>query len=305
MRILDNINDFTIESICAAGVFQNEKPDGFLSGFYDRIEVIFVNSGKLTVTSGGKCYECTAGSAALFKSGEIHYIKLLANEYTEYLFVSFSLSKGAKFNFDSKIIALSVLQKQLVLNICNRILESGAYNTTIPTVFMDDSLEALRLASTLKLLMVDMTSNEKELMPLITRDAVLLQNAVNEMEYKVLEQLSLEALANKLDISLSHLKRIFAYFTDVGVHEYFMCLKICKAIEMLKSGMSVTETAEKTGFNNQNYFSAAFKRIVGISPKEYCTVKKKITSQRVVVTSVKSNSVPEKKPASDMPSYLL
>ena len=41
------------------------------------------------------------------------------------------------------------------------------------------------------------------------------------------------------------------------------------AIDLLESGESVTTVAERTGFNNQSYFSKAFKRETGKTPSEY------------------------------------
>lgn len=40
-------------------------------------------------------------------------------------------------------------------------------------------------------------------------------------------------------------------------------------MDMLKSGMSVKETAAALGFANQNYFSTVFKRITGSAPTKY------------------------------------
>ena len=297
---------FRIESICAAGIFQNEKPAELSRGFCDRYEMLFVNSGKLIVTCGGTVYECTAGTAALFKAGEIHFVKPSAKEYTEYVYISFSVSGDVLNGMGSIVTPLTVLQKQLVLSICNQITLNGEYNVLLPKIFENDSVEALKLSLNLQLLSVDISSNKNKLFESQSKDAVLFNQAVEEMRNKVFSQISLESLADKLDVSLSHLKRIFAGFTDVGVHEYYMQLKICKAKELLKEGDSVTETAEKTGFNNQNYFSAAFKRIVGVTPKEYCSVKKRANVPTKTVGINKKETVfKDTKPTSDMPSYLL
>ncbi len=303
--MLENTEDFNIEKIYAAGIFQNEKPADALCGFCDRVEVAFVNSGKLMVSCGAENYVCGSGSAVLFKSGEAHYIKLSEKEYTEYLVVSFSVCKDFSYTFSNKVTSLNVLQKQLVQSICNMILASGELNELLPSVFKEDKSFALKLAATIKLLVVDLALNEDNMMSQNSRDALLFQKALREMEFKVNEQLSIEDLANKLGISLSHLKRIFASFSDVGVHEYFMGLKIREAVKLLRSGHSVTETAELTGFNNQNYFSAAFKRIVGVSPKEYCNVRHKRAQPKAVATKKESKPVSTKRAASDMPSYLL
>ena len=65
----------------------------------------------------------------------------------------------------------------------------------------------------------------------------------------------------------------------MGVHEYFTLLKITNAKSLLKSGESVTKTAEICGFANQAYFSAAFKRVTGLSPKEYAPQREKTPRQ--------------------------
>lgn len=299
--------NFKIEKIYAAGIFQDEKPTEFLKGFHKGIQAVFVLSGKLLVALGKNIYECKAGCAAIFKSDELNFIKLTEKDYTEYLFVSFSAFEEELFNLNL-VTELNVLQKQLVLSISNIITANNQQNNLLPNVFLKDEFQTLKLASTVELLAVDIALSNKEISNLITRDTTLFGQAVAEMEKNSLGQISLETLSNKLGISLSHLKRIFSNFTDVGVHEYFMSLKIGKAIEMLQSGKTVTQTAELTGFNNQNYFSAAFKRITGTSAKEYCSLKKRRVTEKITVKNVKTlneTAAVEKKSVSDMPSYLL
>ena len=55
----------------------------------------------------------------------------------------------------------------------------------------------------------------------------------------------------------------------MGVTSYFTNIKIRRAMTYLKEGKSVKETAVLLGFDDQNYFSTVFRRIVGQSPTEY------------------------------------
>lgn len=130
------------------------------------------------------------------------------------------------------------------------------------------------------------------------RDASLFKRAVEVLTDNIDSRISVDDLADTLGISLSHIKRIFSNFAGIGAHDYFNLLKICKAKELLLSGESVTRTAEKTGFANQAYFSAAFKRITGVSPKDFAG---KLVKRRPVAT-------PKKQPPQqkrDLPDYLL
>jgi YesN/AraC family two-component response regulator len=46
-------------------------------------------------------------------------------------------------------------------------------------------------------------------------------------------------------------------------------IRIRKAKELLTEGFNVTETAERSGFNDIYYFSKCFKKHEGISPTTY------------------------------------
>lgn len=131
-----------------------------------------------------------------------------------------------------------------------------------------------------------------------SRDISLFSRSVDILYNNIDRRISVEELADSLRISLSHLKRIFAGLAGVGAHDYFNLLKVCKAKELLLDGVSVTATAEKTGFANQAYFSAAFKRITGVSPKDFAG---KSVKHRPVSKAVKQSS----KSKRDLPDYLL
>ena len=104
-------------------------------------------------------------------------------------------------------------------------------------------------------------------------------------------------LAEVLGVSLSKLKRVFSQYSLIGVHEYFLGLRVSYAKQLLSQGESVTRVSELAGFNNQNYFSSSFKRVTGISPKDYISVPKKKT----VLQPVKKNLKQDR----ELPSYLL
>ena len=84
-----------------------------------------------------------------------------------------------------------------------------------------------------------------------------------------------QALAQQLHISLSQLKKVFQQYASTGVHEYFLAMKMDVARQMLARGESVSATAEAVGFDCGNYFSAVFKRQVGITPGAYRKANRK------------------------------
>jgi AraC-like DNA-binding protein len=76
-------------------------------------------------------------------------------------------------------------------------------------------------------------------------------------------------LAQAVAMNESKLRRGFKEYFAVTVHDYTVRLRMEYARRLLlQQGKSIYETAEMTGFNHQNNFSAAFKKYFGISPSD-------------------------------------
>ena len=97
-------------------------------------------------------------------------------------------------------------------------------------------------------------------------EAQILKQAVEYMNDHISSTASVADIAAHCSISEAGLKRIFQKYAGIGIHKYFLQMKIKKATELLQRGCSVNEAAEKLGFGSQSYFSAAYKRETGRSP---------------------------------------
>lgn len=88
------------------------------------------------------------------------------------------------------------------------------------------------------------------------------------MKSNLSAQINSEEIAKHTNTSLSTLKRIFAKYVGIPIHKYFLTLKIQKATELIKSGKSVTETADWLGFCSQAHFTKMYKKITEKNPSE-------------------------------------
>lgn len=84
------------------------------------------------------------------------------------------------------------------------------------------------------------------------------------------EKITLESLAKKYNISPSHLSRIFCNTYHVSPINYLIHSRITFATEyLLKSDLSISEIAEKVGYDNPTHFTNMFIKRIGCTPTEY------------------------------------
>lgn len=84
------------------------------------------------------------------------------------------------------------------------------------------------------------------------------------------ENILLEDVADKFDMSKSFLSKRFKTATGFGFKEYIINLRIQNACRLLlETDKSITDIAFECGFNDSNYFGDSFRKIKGISPRKY------------------------------------
>lgn len=87
-------------------------------------------------------------------------------------------------------------------------------------------------------------------------------------------KLQLNDVAREFGLSPAYLSFIFKKNSDVGFSEYVNSRKIEKAKKLLLSDdMKIYEVADALGFESAFYFSKVFKKIEGISPREFIARK--------------------------------
>jgi AraC-like DNA-binding protein len=84
------------------------------------------------------------------------------------------------------------------------------------------------------------------------------------------EQFSVDKLAEEVNMSTSQLNRKLNALVDQPAGQLMRSLRLQRAADLLKQNAgTVTEICYKVGFNDQAYFSRAFKKQFGHSPMEH------------------------------------
>lgn len=94
--------------------------------------------------------------------------------------------------------------------------------------------------------------------------------AIEYLKLNSEKSLSLQDIANEVNLSASHLSFLFKNKTGFSPIEYFNHLKMQKACQyLLFTEKRIKEISFLLSIEDQYYFSRLFKKVMGVSPEEY------------------------------------
>ncbi len=102
------------------------------------------------------------------------------------------------------------------------------------------------------------------------RKSIRISRVKEYIEENYWRKLTMDELARIAHTSPFYLSHIFKETEGLTLGKYIEKIRIEKAKELLaKTNLSITEISTRVGFSDSNYFSARFKKVVGISPRAY------------------------------------
>ncbi len=121
---------------------------------------------------------------------------------------------------------------------------------------------------------------EKALMEL----SGIVSDQLSELEMQVIEiikrhlgnpELNVDMIANALSMSSPTLYRKWRNVSEESINSTILQYRFEEALELIqKDGLSISEASYAVGFSNLSYFSNAFKKKYGHSPKHYLEIKR-------------------------------
>ena len=97
-----------------------------------------------------------------------------------------------------------------------------------------------------------------------------LRRVLSFIHDQLADDLSLDALASVVHLSPYHFCRLFKQSTSQSPHRFVIQERVERAKSLLLSGrLTVGEIALVVGFGNQAHLSLHFKRLTGVTPKQF------------------------------------
>src|SRR5581483_7504591 len=117
--------------------------------------------------------------------------------------------------------------------------------------------------------------NQKHFVSPTTEKSDCINSAILFMQEHINENITLNELSHRYNYSPSRFSSLFKQRTGYAPIDYFIQMKMQKASQQLDfSNSSVKDIALSMGFDDPYYFSKRFRKIIGLSPKQYRSQKK-------------------------------
>lgn len=259
-----------ISNFHSAFEFLFEKDHSFKGEVHDFWEFLYVIEGKIMVTADEKTFNLAENEIIFHKPMEYHKFTVKSDSARVFV-MSFSLEGRYREYFKNTVLHLNPIQEKNLYEIIE--LFASEKNMSFKRFY--DILASTPQFSQLlccrtELFLLSLTNKENIIIRQNeTPDALIYRNAIGVMEKHIHEWINVPDIAMHCNTSASTLKKLFSKFSGIGIHKFFLQMKLNRAVLMLKDGKNVSETAEALGFSSQNYFSMVFKREAGISPSSY------------------------------------
>lgn len=99
----------------------------------------------------------------------------------------------------------------------------------------------------------------------------VIQSIIAYMEEHYMEQISLDQIAEHVNLCRSYMSELFKKETQQTMVQYLNTLRVSQAYLILREQpeLRVAEVGKMCGFENASYFGETFKKIAGVTPLEY------------------------------------
>ncbi|MFC3745249.1 AraC family transcriptional regulator [Paenibacillus sp. GCM10012306] len=92
------------------------------------------------------------------------------------------------------------------------------------------------------------------------------------METHYASKITLSELSDLAGLSKYHFLRAFTRHKRISPYNYLETIRIGNAKKLLEQGIAPVEIAHMTGFSDQSHFTHFFKRLIGLTPRQYMRI---------------------------------
>ena len=191
------------------------------------------------------------------RQGESRTLEMVARALLERRVLAFEYRSGGSKNWRPKELLVYFLEA----NRANLGLYAIGYERTYHRAVLTFKLSRMRHARLL---------DESYEIPQDFDPNAYLRRALEYVQANYGRELSIRDVASYLSISESYLAKLFKVELKITFLEYLTRVRMRRAMELMRDkNMPIYEVAERVGYRDYRHFSATFKKLAGVGPKEF------------------------------------
>lgn len=241
-------------------------------------ELTYIVKGSAEVTCGDITYACKAGDIIFNAKGDTHAIKNAESQSLRYYFLSFDIDDTS--TPAEKIISDFFIKASSGKATADKSIPNAFQDIFINLYDEDELSKSLIVDSIRKILIYTLRSFMGKANRVYVPDARfgkkrIISQICSYIDSNVEDIATLKKLPEKFGYSYSYLSSFFSKSMGISLKNYFLISRHKYECDLLKSGFSVTEIAERMGYSSIHAFSNAFSNREGVSPSVYANKRKK------------------------------
>ena len=256
-----------VRALCSAHVGIRPVGYSYDGESHDFWECVFIIKGHAGITAGEKIYSLGKGQMIFHPPGEFHR---LWNEGDDYLRIAIISFAADRFPIDKHTICEfpSARDAFYAVHDIRKCFETDGIfivgerdgNSTGVVQRAISRFETLLLDLLDKCVSENLESEKKD------RTSELYSEAVTVMKKNIGVRLSAAQISAECGMSVSTMQKLFYRYTGMGMMKYYEGVRMQHAQTLLNNGYMIKEIAFALGYQDQNYFSTAYKRYFGTCP---------------------------------------
>lgn len=256
--------ELSIEAYNFKGIMQK-----FPNHFHDYYVIGFIENGKRYLSCKNKQYIIETGDLILFNPGGIHTCEQIDNRTLDYRCINIKKDVMKKITFE-------ITGKEYLPNFMEFVLFRNELTSSLKELHLmimeeEKNLKKEELFLFIMEQLIREYSNPVSEMTIQEASAEI-KTVCDYLENNYMENITLNQLSNLTGLSKYYLLHSFTKQKGISPYNYLQTIRIGKAKKMLEQGVAPIDVAFKTGFTDQSHFTNFFKKLIGLTPKQYMNI---------------------------------
>ncbi|WP_125114820.1 helix-turn-helix transcriptional regulator [Agathobaculum sp. Marseille-P7918] len=255
---------FNVLEILDYNYFTEERAYCFNRAGHEYFELIYVNSGTLSVSHADTRCTLAAGDLILYEPDGEHAKRLTKDSSCNYLSISFDMD----YPDPQRLIGHVFHCTNGLRDAIHKIIEECPMHSPHAQTLMLCHLQ--EVITRLILLCNELDEERSLLSSNQNSQSDLLQQILAYMDEKVTEPITIEQICHKFFMSRTSLQALFKMYLHNSPKSYLLSIKLQKSKDLIRENQyTISEIADMLGFSSIHYFSRLFKKYFELSPSEY------------------------------------